>query len=42
MGRGGALQFRFRGRERMQDILTHIYVLVPTLDAEKHYWVGKG
>ena len=25
---------------RLQDLLTHIYVLVPVLDAEKHYWVG--
>lgn len=29
-----------RGRVRLQDLLTHIYVLVPVLDAEKHYWVG--
>ncbi|HEX7285273.1 MAG TPA: 3' terminal RNA ribose 2'-O-methyltransferase Hen1 [Candidatus Angelobacter sp.] len=25
---------------RLQDLLTHLYVLVPVLDAEKHYWVG--
>jgi len=25
---------------RLQDLLTHIYVLVPVLDNEKHYWVG--
>jgi 3' terminal RNA ribose 2'-O-methyltransferase Hen1 len=24
----------------LQDLLTHIYVLVPVLDNEKHYWVG--
>jgi 3' terminal RNA ribose 2'-O-methyltransferase Hen1 len=30
-----------RGRKRLQDLLTHIYVLVPVLDAEKHYWVGE-
>jgi len=23
-----------------QDLLTHIYVLIPVLDNEKHYWVG--
>ena len=28
------------GTKRLQDLLTHIYVLVPVLDAEKHYWVG--
>jgi len=25
---------------RLQDLLSHVYVLVPVLDAEKHYWVG--
>jgi 3' terminal RNA ribose 2'-O-methyltransferase Hen1 len=25
---------------RLRDLLTHLYVLVPVLDAEKHYWVG--
>ena len=28
------------GAVRLQDLLTHIYVLVPVLDNEKHYWVG--
>jgi len=28
------------GNVRLQDLLTHIYVLVPVLDNEKHYWVG--
>jgi 3' terminal RNA ribose 2'-O-methyltransferase Hen1 len=26
--------------KRLQDLLTHLYVLVPVLDREKHYWVG--
>ena len=26
---------------RLQDFLNHLYVLVPVLDAEKHYWIGK-
>lgn len=30
-----------RGRVRLRDLLTHIYVLVPVLDNEKHYWVGE-
>jgi 3' terminal RNA ribose 2'-O-methyltransferase Hen1 len=25
---------------RMRDLLSHLYVLVPVLDDEKHYWVG--
>ena len=28
------------GNLRLQDLLTHIYVLIPVLDNEKHYWVG--
>ena len=28
------------GTVKLQQLLTHIYVLVPVLDAEKHYWVG--
>jgi 3' terminal RNA ribose 2'-O-methyltransferase Hen1 len=29
-----------RNEIRLQDLLSHIYVLVPVLDADKHYWVG--
>lgn len=25
---------------RLQDLLSHLYVLMPVLDDEKHYWVG--
>jgi 3' terminal RNA ribose 2'-O-methyltransferase Hen1 len=25
---------------RLADLLAHLYVLVPVLDAEKHYWIG--
>jgi 3' terminal RNA ribose 2'-O-methyltransferase Hen1 len=32
---------RLRATVRLQDLLTHLYVLVPVLDAEKHYWVGQ-
>ncbi len=28
------------GNVRLQDLLTHVYVLIPVLDNEKHYWVG--
>lgn len=26
---------------RLSDLLTHLYVLIPVLDAGKHYWVGE-
>ena len=25
----------------LKELLTHLYVLIPVLDAEKHYWVGQ-
>jgi 3' terminal RNA ribose 2'-O-methyltransferase Hen1 len=28
------------GTVRLQDLLTHLYVLIPVLDNEKHYWVS--
>jgi 3' terminal RNA ribose 2'-O-methyltransferase Hen1 len=28
------------GNVRLRDLLTHLYVLVPVLDDDKHYWVG--
>ncbi len=27
-------------KKRLSELLTHLYVLVPVLDKEKHYWVG--
>ena len=29
-----------RGTRRLSELLTHLYVLVPVLDDQKHYWVG--
>ena len=29
-----------RGELRLRELLTHLYVLIPVLDAQKHYWVG--
>lgn len=26
---------------RLSELLTHLYVLLPVLDAEKHYWIGE-
>lgn len=28
------------GTKRLCDLLTHLYVLIPVLDDDKHYWVG--
>src|SRR5213080_194174 len=25
---------------RLRDLLTHLYVLIPVLDGDKHYWIG--
>jgi 3' terminal RNA ribose 2'-O-methyltransferase Hen1 len=30
-----------RGVVRLQDLLKHLYVLIPALDDRKHYWVGE-
>lgn len=30
-----------RAHVRLRDLLSHIYVLMPVLDNEKHYWVGE-
>ncbi len=31
---------RLNGSFRLKDVLSHLYVLIPVLDTEKHYWVG--
>jgi 3' terminal RNA ribose 2'-O-methyltransferase Hen1 len=30
-----------RSTTRLQDLLSHLYVLIPVLDDDKHYWVGE-
>jgi 3' terminal RNA ribose 2'-O-methyltransferase Hen1 len=39
---GGSTYHRveLEGRVPLQKLLTHLYVLVPVLDNDKHYWVG--
>lgn len=32
---------RLRGRTTLQRLLQHLYVLIPVLDGDKHYWVGE-
>jgi 3' terminal RNA ribose 2'-O-methyltransferase Hen1 len=34
------LSVRLTAPARMQDVLEHLYVLLPVLDDDKHYWVG--
>jgi hypothetical protein len=38
-GRFAALHLS--GTARVADLLTQLYVLIPALDREKHYWVGE-
>jgi 3' terminal RNA ribose 2'-O-methyltransferase Hen1 len=40
-GESPYLTAALRGTVRLSDLLTHIYVLVPVLDNDKHYWVGE-
>jgi len=35
------LQVVLRARVRVADLLSHLYVLLPVLDNDKHYWVGE-
>jgi 3' terminal RNA ribose 2'-O-methyltransferase Hen1 len=39
-GESAYFTVELRGRVRLRELLTHLYVLVPVLDNEKHYWVG--
>ncbi|GGG54389.1 3' terminal RNA ribose 2'-O-methyltransferase Hen1 [Hymenobacter glacieicola] len=41
---GNSRYFTLRLRHaglRLQDLLSHLYVLIPVLDNNKHYWIGK-
>ena len=40
-GEGPYYSVTLAGTFRLQDLLNHLYVLVPVLDAEKHYWIGQ-
>jgi len=39
-GESDYFSVRLRRRCRLSDLLSHLYVLIPVLDDEKHYWVG--
>jgi 3' terminal RNA ribose 2'-O-methyltransferase Hen1 len=40
-GDGPYYKVTLQGEVLLRDLLRHLYVLIPVLDAEKHYWVGK-
>src|SRR5215470_12515160 len=39
-GESGVYTVRFAGEQTTQDMLTHLYVLLPVLDNSKHYFVA--
>ncbi len=39
-GGSACYDVRLRITARLGDVLRHLYVLIPVLDADKHYWVG--
>src|SRR6185295_9897780 len=34
------LSLEIEAKKPLKDVLTHLYVLLPVLDDDKHYWVG--
>jgi len=40
-GAGRHLALRLAGELRLADLLNHLYVLLPVLDDDKHYWVDE-
>jgi 3' terminal RNA ribose 2'-O-methyltransferase Hen1 len=40
-GESPYIDVEITGNARLQDLLTYLYVLIPVLDNEKHYWVGE-
>ena len=40
-GESRTYSVELQGNVRLRDLLTHLYVLIPVLDDEKHYWVAQ-
>ena len=40
-GEGPYFTVELSGTVTLHDLLTHLYVLVPVLDNDKHYWIGE-
>jgi 3' terminal RNA ribose 2'-O-methyltransferase Hen1 len=39
-GEGNCFELQLQANIRLSELLTHLYVLIPVLDNQKHYWVG--
>ena len=39
-GQGRYWDVELRATTTVHDLLTHLYVLIPALDGDKHYWIG--
>ncbi len=39
-GTSRAFDFKLRGTAKLSELLSHLYVLIPVMDDEKHYYVG--
>lgn len=39
-GQSPYFKIQLEGETRLKDLLAHLYVLIPVLDDEKHYWIG--
>jgi 3' terminal RNA ribose 2'-O-methyltransferase Hen1 len=39
-GESGMYRVTLKATKRLAELLTHLYVLIPVLDNDKHYWVG--
>jgi 3' terminal RNA ribose 2'-O-methyltransferase Hen1 len=39
-GESSYFDVTLRGTQRLSDLLSHLYVLMPVLDRDKHYWIG--
>lgn len=40
LGQSQLFTVTLRATRRLSELLTHLYVLIPVLDDQKHYWVG--
>lgn len=40
-GQGQLLSLTLKNKLPLQTLLNHLYVLIPVLDGDKHYWVGE-
>jgi 3' terminal RNA ribose 2'-O-methyltransferase Hen1 len=40
-GESRHLDVKFRAETRLRDLLGHLYVMLPVLDDQKHYWVAR-